>query len=99
MLAFIHGLLLALLFFDIVFSSHLHSRHTNLLKDSHEVPMVSSRVGSAHLDFLVTLRIGLKQSQFDELEEQLYEGWSTSLLNLNFFLLLSSLRMTWPFTI
>jgi len=73
------ALILALLSFDVAFCFRLHSRHTNLLKDSHEVPVAWSRVGSAHPGILITLQIGLKQSRFDELEKQLHEGWSKCL--------------------
>jgi len=72
--AFNRALLLALLSFDVAFSFRLHSRHTYLLKDSHEVPTAWSRVGSAHPEFLITLQTGLKQSRFDELKKQLYKG-------------------------
>lgn len=62
MSAFIRGLLLALLFLDIVFSSRLHNRHSSLLKDSHEIPTEWSRVGSAGPGVLITLQNGLNLS-------------------------------------
>ncbi len=74
---FIRALLLTLLLcFDVAFSFHLHSRHTYLLKGTHEVAIAWSRGGSAHPEFLLTLQIEPRQSQFDKLERQLYEGWS-----------------------
>jgi len=63
----IRALLLALfLCFDVAFSFRLHRRHTYLLEDSNGVVIAGSREGSAHPE--------PKQSQFDELEKQLYEG-------------------------
>jgi len=82
MLAIIRALILALFSFEVAFCFRLQSRHTYSLKDSHEVPVAWSRVGSAHPGILITLQIGLKQSRFDELEKQLHEGWSTCFLAL-----------------
>ncbi|KAK5288536.1 hypothetical protein LTR16_003374 [Cryomyces antarcticus] len=43
------------------------------VKDSHFVPPKWSRVGPAPADHTINLQIGLKQSQFDELERHLFE--------------------------
>lgn len=66
--------LLLAVFSETAFSSPLHSRHSYAVKDSHNVPRTWSRVGPAPSAHRITLQIGLKQSQFDELERQLYQG-------------------------
>ncbi|KAF2964890.1 hypothetical protein GQX73_g8713 [Xylaria multiplex] len=43
------------------------------LKDSHNVPRGWTKVARAPADHVLDLQIGLKQSNFDELEKQLYE--------------------------
>ena len=74
------ALLFALLFSaDVALSSPLHSRYVYTIKDSHNVPKAWSRVGPAPSEHWISLQIGLKQSQFDELERQLYQGWKTEL--------------------
>lgn len=63
-------------------ASPLQTRYTYALKDLHKVPISWSQKGSANPAQLITLQIGLKQSRFDELERQLYEGqltrWDTT---------------------
>jgi hypothetical protein len=54
--------------------SPVQSRSPYGVKERHHVPRAWSRVGRAPADHLVQLHIGLKQSQFSELERQLYEG-------------------------
>ena len=49
-------------------------RSTYAVKDRHYVPSRWSKVQRAPADHLINLQIGLKQSQFDELERHLYEG-------------------------
>ena len=49
-------------------------RSTYAVKDTHFVPKKWKRVGPAPTDHLISLQIGLKQSQFAELERHLYEG-------------------------
>ena len=44
------------------------------LKETHNVPQQWERVGPAPKDHVIHLNIGLKQSNFDELERHLYEG-------------------------
>lgn len=44
------------------------------VKETHPVPQKWSKVGPAPADHVIKLQIGLKQSQFDELERHLYEG-------------------------
>ena len=56
------------------FVSPLHSRRSYAVKDSHNVPKQWSRIGSAPTGHWINLKIGLKQSRFDELEKHLYEG-------------------------
>jgi len=52
--------------------SRLHSQY--VVKDTHHVPSQWTRVGPAPAEHLIKLQIGLKQSQFSELERHLYEG-------------------------
>jgi hypothetical protein len=44
------------------------------LKERHYAPRSWSKVGAAPGDHIISLRIGLTQSRFDELEKNLYEG-------------------------
>lgn len=59
-----------------VLSSPLRSRTEYAVKDTHNVPSKWYEVGPAPAHALLHLHIGLKQSQFDELERHLYEGMS-----------------------
>lgn len=59
-----------------ILSSPLRSRTEYTVKDTHNVPSKWSEVGPAPAHTLLHLQIGLKQSQFDELERHLYEGIS-----------------------
>ena len=77
-------LLVVLCTADAALGSPLQSRHSYAAKDSHNVPKQWSRLGSAPTSHWINLKIGLKQSRFDELEKQLYEGkrcCRSSLLN------------------
>ncbi|KAL8778677.1 MAG: hypothetical protein Q9203_001869 [Teloschistes exilis] len=60
-------------FCSLVHSTPILSRSSYAVKDSHHVPRKWSRVSGAPSDHVVKLEIALKQSQFDELERQLYE--------------------------
>lgn len=60
-----------------ILSSPLRSRTEYAVKDTHKVPRKWHEVGSAPENKLLHLHIGLKQSQFDELERHLYEGISS----------------------
>ncbi len=54
------------------------SRSPYVVKGSHPVPSRWERMDRADPDHPVELRIGLKQSEFNELERQLYESkWAT----------------------
>jgi hypothetical protein len=48
------------------------------LKEYHHVPRSWSRTGAAPPDHIISLRVGLKQSRFDELEKNLFEGMKTA---------------------
>ena len=52
------------------------SRSSYAVRDSHHVPKGWTRVGQAPGEHMISLEIGLKQSQFDELEGHLFEGKS-----------------------
>lgn len=54
--------------------SPLSSRSSYAIKDKHHVPRQWSNVGDAPSNHILHLSIGLKQSQFSELERHLYEG-------------------------
>lgn len=60
--------------FTVVDCSPVQSRAPYSVKDSHHVPRKWVRVGEAPSHGVVNLEIALKQSRFDELERQLYEG-------------------------
>ncbi|KAF2101176.1 subtilisin-like protein [Rhizodiscina lignyota] len=49
------------------------ARSTYALKEAHNVPRQWTRVGPAPKDHIINLQIGLKQSQFEDLERHLYE--------------------------
>jgi len=55
----------------------LNIRSSYAVKDSFHVPRKWERIGDAPPDHTIRLNIGLKQSNFDELERHLYEGTST----------------------
>lgn len=57
-----------------VSGSSVRSRTPYAVKDSHHVPRGWTPVGPAPAEHLIRLQIGLKQSQFSELERHLYEG-------------------------
>ena len=63
-----------------ILSSPLRSRTEYAVKDTHKVPRNWHKAGPAPAHKLLHLQIGLKQSQFDELERHLYEGISDLLL-------------------
>lgn len=52
----------------------LNGRSNYAQKDLHYVPRQWERVADAEPDHVIDLSIGLKQSNFDELERHLYEG-------------------------
>lgn len=66
--------LVALLAASSVFTSPLRSRTPYAVKESHNVPNKWNNIGPAPPNTVINLHIGLKQSQFDELERHLYEG-------------------------
>ena len=55
-------------------ASVIESRSPYAVKGSHPVPPRWERIDRADPDQLIELRIGLKQSEFEELERQLYES-------------------------
>lgn len=57
-----------------VFGSPVQKRAGYSVKETHYVPQKWSKVGKAADDFMIHLHLGLKQSNFDELDRQLYEG-------------------------
>lgn len=69
-------LLTSLLAASVAYGSPAKARSIYTVKDSHSVPKKWTRVGTAPGDHVISLKIGLKQSNFEKLEEQLYEGES-----------------------
>ncbi len=57
-----------------VSGSNLRSRTPYAVKETHHVPRSWRAIGPAPADHMIKLQIGLKQSQFSELERHLYEG-------------------------
>lgn len=55
-------------------ASPLRARSNYQVKEKFHVPRSWSRVGPAPNEHVINLQIGLKQSQFDELEKHLYQG-------------------------
>jgi tripeptidyl-peptidase I len=55
-------------------ASPLRIRSPYAVKETHPVPRQWSKVAPAPENHIIQLQIGLKQSQFDELERHLYEG-------------------------
>ena len=75
MLMHLHSVFFALLATSTtILSSPVYSRTAYAVKDTHKVPSKWKKVGPAPGHKLLHLQIGLKQSQFDELERHLYEG-------------------------
>ena len=64
-----------------VLSSPVRVRSPYVVKDKHHVPNRWSNIGAAPADKFINLHIGLRQSQFNELERHLYEG--TSIMSQN----------------
>ena len=60
-----------------VSASGLSQRSPYLLKETHNVPNRWKEVGAPAPDHVIYLQIGLRQSNFEELEEHLYEGISS----------------------
>ena len=57
-----------------VFTTPLKPIYPYVVKDSHFVPRKWTRLGAAPAEHMIDMNIGLKQSQFDKLERELYEG-------------------------
>jgi hypothetical protein len=57
-----------------VIASRINSRSSYAVKDSHSIPRRWTRVGPASPLHLIQLQIGLRQSNFSELQRHLYEG-------------------------
>lgn len=77
------ALLTLLVTVSLVYGSPIRVRSAYEVKETHNVPSKWSRVGPAPGDHLINLSIGLKQSQFDELERHLYEGTSSFVPHLH----------------
>ena len=57
-------------------ASPLRIRSPYSLKEAHPVLKSWAEIAPAPAEHIIQLQIGLKQSQFDELERHLYEGMS-----------------------
>lgn len=78
--------LVALLAASSVFTSPLRSRTPYAVKESHNVPKKWNDIGPAPPNTVINLHIGLKQSQFDELERHLYEGMPFLQIKVNYYI-------------
>lgn len=67
-----------------VFGTPIQSRTEYAVKGKHPVPRPWKQIGRAAPTQMLHLQIGVKQSQFDELERHLYEGTLTVLSPSNF---------------
>jgi tripeptidyl-peptidase-1 len=86
---------LTALFAAFALASPLRIRSPYAVKETHEVPPKWKVVDDAPANHVIKLQIGLKQSQFDELERHLYEGISSRCdLLLSIVLTMNSLRST-----
>ncbi|KAE8445914.1 hypothetical protein EG329_012693 [Mollisiaceae sp. DMI_Dod_QoI] len=65
--------ILIAVFAVIVTASPVRVRSPFVVKETHPVPSKWSRISAAPADHIINLQIGLKQSQFYELERHLYE--------------------------
>ena len=59
---------------SLALAGQVKSRSPYVVKGDHPVPPRWERVDRAPAAHPIELRIGLKSSQFDELERQLYQG-------------------------
>lgn len=71
---FVKVLFSALAAAQIVFGTPIRSRTPYSVKEKHHVPAKWTQRDRAPKDYTINLKIGVKQSQFDELERHLYEG-------------------------
>jgi tripeptidyl-peptidase I len=67
-------LLSASLGIQAAFASPIRTRTPYKVKETHFVPRRWTQRGRAPGSHMIHMQIGLKQSQFDELERHLYEG-------------------------
>lgn len=63
----------------VVFSTPIQPRPRYSIKESHRAPQKWTRLGRAPRSRMLSLQIGVKQSQFETLERHLYEGLLTKL--------------------
>ena len=59
---------------SLALAGQIKARSPYVVKGDHPVPSRWQRVDRAPADHPIELRIGVKSSQFEELERQLYEG-------------------------
>lgn len=65
---------LALLAAGAAASPVQHHQSSYAVKEAHHVPQQWTRIGDAPSNHLINLQIGLKQGQFEDLEQHLWEG-------------------------
>lgn len=65
-----------------VFGSPVQSRTAYAVKETHHAPRKWMKMGRAPAGKMLNLQIGVKQSQFGELERHLYEGVCVNVLQL-----------------
>ncbi len=57
-----------------VFGTPIKSRTAYAVRETHRAPRKWTKLGRAPAEKMLNLQIGVKQSQFEELERHLYEG-------------------------
>jgi tripeptidyl-peptidase I len=67
-------LLFVVIGIQVVFASPIQARTPYRVKETHFVPHKWTQRSRAPGSHMIRMQIGLKQSQFDELERHLYEG-------------------------
>ena len=78
------ALIYALAAVQAVIATPVRSRTAYQVKERHFAPRKWQKLARAPSDHVIDLRIGVRQSNFDELERRLYEGLSCpSLESLN----------------
>lgn len=65
-----------------VLGSPIQARTAYALKETHNVPYSWRQLERAPREQMLHLKIGVKQSKFDELERHLYEGRSMRMFKL-----------------
>lgn len=66
---------------QVVFGSPIQSRTAYAVRETHRAPPGWMKMGRAASEKMLSLQIGVKQGQFDELERHLNEGMRVLYIN------------------